>query len=48
MPLGTISRLGVWSDSAPIYREKSSTELNDPHCTELGKLQDSYGYKFSS
>jgi hypothetical protein len=39
MPPGTISILGVWSYSAPINSEKSSTELNGPHCTELEKLQ---------
>jgi hypothetical protein len=39
MPPGTISLLGVWSGSAPISSEKSTTELNDPHYTELGGLQ---------
>jgi hypothetical protein len=39
MPPGTISLLGVWSDSAPINSEKSMTELNDPHYTELGILR---------
>jgi hypothetical protein len=39
MPPGTISLLGVWSDSAPINSEKSTTELNGPHYTELGILR---------
>jgi hypothetical protein len=38
MTPGTISLLGLWSDSAPIMSEKSTTELNGPHYTELGKL----------
>jgi hypothetical protein len=38
MLLGTISLLGVWSDSAPINFEKSTTELNGPHITEFGRL----------
>jgi hypothetical protein len=39
MPPGTISCFGVWPDSAPIKSENSTTELNDPHCTELGNFQ---------
>jgi hypothetical protein len=39
MPPGTISRFGVWTDSAPIKCENSTTELNDPHCTKLGNFQ---------
>jgi hypothetical protein len=35
MPPGTISRMGVWPDSAPIKSEKSTTELNGPHFIEL-------------
>jgi hypothetical protein len=38
MPPGTISLLGVWFGSAPINSEKLTTELNGPHCTELGIL----------
>jgi hypothetical protein len=34
----TISIFGVWSDSALINSEKSTTELNGPHFTEFGKL----------
>jgi hypothetical protein len=39
MPPETISLLGVWSDSALINSEKSSTELNGQHCTELGNFE---------
>jgi hypothetical protein len=39
MPQGTISLLGVWSGSAPINSEKSTTELSGPHFTEIGKLR---------
>jgi hypothetical protein len=39
MPPGTISLLGVWSDSAPIKFEKSTTELNGSHFTEIGRLR---------
>jgi hypothetical protein len=39
MPPGTISLLGVWSDAAPINSEKSTTELNGPHFTEIEKLR---------
>jgi hypothetical protein len=39
MPPGTISLLGVWSDSAPNDFDKSMTELNDPNFTEFGRLQ---------
>jgi hypothetical protein len=39
MPQGTISILGVWSDSAIINSEKSTTELNGPHYTGLGIIQ---------
>jgi hypothetical protein len=39
MPPGIISLLGVWSYSAPINYEKSTTELNGPHYTELGRLR---------
>jgi hypothetical protein len=35
MPTGTISLLGVWSDSPPINSEKSTTELNGLQYTEL-------------
>jgi hypothetical protein len=38
MSPGTISLLVVWSDSAPINSEKSITELNGPHFTEIGRL----------
>jgi hypothetical protein len=38
MPPGTICILGVWSYSAPINSEKSTTELNGPHFTEFGRL----------
>jgi hypothetical protein len=39
MQPGTIYLLGVWSDSAPINSEKSMTELNGPHFTEIGRLR---------
>jgi hypothetical protein len=39
MPPGTISILGVWSDSAPINSEKLTTELNGPHFTEFERLR---------
>jgi hypothetical protein len=39
MPPGTISLSGVSSYSAPINFEKSMTELNGPHYTELEKLR---------
>jgi hypothetical protein len=39
MPPGTISLLGVWSNSAPINLKKSTTELNDPHFTGVKGLQ---------
>jgi hypothetical protein len=39
MPPGRISLFGVWSDSAQINSEKSTTELNGAHYTELGILQ---------
>jgi hypothetical protein len=39
MPPGTISLLVVWSESASINSEKSMTELNGPHYTELGGLR---------
>jgi hypothetical protein len=32
----TLYILGVWSKSIPINSEKLLTELNGPHCTELG------------
>jgi hypothetical protein len=37
MPSGAISILRVGINSAPINSEKSMTELNDPHFTELGR-----------
>jgi hypothetical protein len=39
MPPGTIYLLGVWTHSAPINSEKSTTELNGPHYTKLGRLR---------
>jgi hypothetical protein len=39
MPPGTISLFGVWSYSAPINSEKSTTELNGPNYTELKILR---------
>jgi hypothetical protein len=39
MSPGTISILGVCSDFAPINFEKSTTELNSPHFTEIGRLR---------
>jgi hypothetical protein len=38
MPSGTISLIRVETNSAPIYYEKLTTELNDPHYTEFGRL----------
>jgi hypothetical protein len=38
MTPGTISLLGVWSGSTPINSKKLTTELNDPHYTELKTL----------
>jgi hypothetical protein len=43
MSSGTISLLGVWSDSAPINSEKTTTELNGPHCTELDNFKFKLG-----
>jgi hypothetical protein len=37
MPSGTISLLGVGTNSAPINSEKSTTELNGPHFSEFGR-----------
>jgi hypothetical protein len=39
MPPGTISILGVWSDSTQINSKKSMTEHNGPHFTEFGRLR---------
>jgi hypothetical protein len=39
MPTGTISLLGVRTNTAPINSEKSTTGLNGPHYTELEKLR---------
>jgi hypothetical protein len=39
VPPGTIYLLRVWSEYAPINSEKSTTELNDPHFTEIGTLR---------
>jgi hypothetical protein len=39
MPSGKFSILEVWSDTAPINSEKSTTELNGPHFTEFGRLR---------
>jgi hypothetical protein len=39
MPSGTILLLRVGINSALINSEKSMTELNGPHYTELEKLQ---------
>jgi hypothetical protein len=39
MPTGTISLLSVGTNSALINSEKSTTELNGPHYTELEKLR---------
>jgi hypothetical protein len=39
MPSGTISLSGVGTDSAPINSEKLTTELNDPHFSEFGRLR---------
>jgi hypothetical protein len=39
MPSGIISLLRVGTNSAPINSEKSMTEVNGPHYTELEKLQ---------
>jgi hypothetical protein len=36
---GTIYLLRVWSEYAPINSEKSTTELNGPHFTEIGTLR---------
>jgi hypothetical protein len=38
MSSGTISLLRVWSNSIPLNSEKSTTELNDPHFIEIGRL----------
>jgi hypothetical protein len=38
MPSGTISLLRVGTNSTPINSEKSTTELNGPHFTELERL----------
>jgi hypothetical protein len=48
MPPGTISILGVWSDSAPINSKKSTTELNGPHFTEIGRLNFNSRFRNSS
>jgi hypothetical protein len=39
MEPGTISLLRVWSKSISLNSEKSATELNGPHYTELGRLR---------
>jgi hypothetical protein len=39
MPPGKFSLLGVWSDSTPINSERSTTKLNGPHFTKIGRLQ---------
>jgi hypothetical protein len=39
MPSSTSSILGVGTDSAPINSEKSTTELNGPHFSELRRLR---------
>jgi hypothetical protein len=39
MSSGTISLLRVGTNSAPINSEKLTTELNDPHFLEFGRLQ---------
>jgi hypothetical protein len=39
MPSGTISILGVGTNSDPINSEKSTTELNGPHFSEFGRLR---------
>jgi hypothetical protein len=38
MPSGTISLLRVGTNSTLIISEKSTTELNGPHFTELERL----------
>jgi hypothetical protein len=38
MPSGTISLLRVGTISSLINSKKSTTELNDPHFTEFGRL----------
>jgi hypothetical protein len=38
MPSGAISLLRVETNSAPINSEKSTTELNGPHYTDLEKI----------
>jgi hypothetical protein len=36
----TISLLRVWSNSILLNSEKSTTELNGPHLTEIGRTQN--------
>jgi hypothetical protein len=40
MTSGTIALLKVGTNSSPINSEKSTTELNGPHYTELGKTSN--------
>jgi hypothetical protein len=39
MSSGTISLLRVWTNSAPINFEKSTTELNGPHFSKFETLR---------
>jgi hypothetical protein len=39
MPSGTISLLRVGTNFASINSEKSTTELNGPHCSGLERLR---------
>jgi hypothetical protein len=39
MSLGTISIFGVGTNSDPINSENSTTELNNPHFSEFGRLR---------
>jgi hypothetical protein len=48
MPTGTISLLGVWSDTAPINAEKSMTELNGPRFTEIERPNFNTRFRNSS
>jgi hypothetical protein len=38
MSSGIISLLRVWTNSIPLNSEKSTTELNGPDFTEIGRL----------
>jgi hypothetical protein len=44
MPSGTIYLLGLWSNSIPLNSEKLTTELNDPHFTEVVNFEFKYRF----